>query len=140
MTSHDPFDFESHLSRRINEALSESNITPKMIAPRFDLLEDTIKNSYILRVDLPGMEKDELDLKIKDGILIISGIRKNDYKRETENSYIMQRSFGSFSRSIGLPSDVDTENISASMENGVLNVTIKKTLIPVEEVKKITIQ
>ena len=98
------------------------------------------EDAYYLEVDLPGLKKDEIDIRIEDNTLIISGERrvKNEMKRE--NYYKIESSFGKFSRSFALPDDIDVDKINAESENGVLEIVVPKLEVAeVEKVKKITI-
>lgn len=95
--------------------------------PQVDVRKKT--DYIIITCDLPGMEKDKIDITVKDRILTISGERelKEKSKKQEEASYIYKsiKSYGSFSRSIALPKDVDENNITANYEKGVLSIKIK---------------
>ncbi len=98
-------------------------------APRTDLVET--EDAYQLRLDVPGMSKDDLKINYKDNQLTVSGERTSDRTDEDEEYVRVERSFGQFYRAFSLPQTVDAENISASYENGVLSIRVPKT----EEVK-----
>jgi len=98
-------------------------------APRVDLAET--KNAYLVHVDLPGLSKDDLEINFHEGVLSISGER-NAEEREEETKYVrVERSYGRFYRAFTLPQMVKSDEIEASFENGVLNITVPKA----EEVK-----
>ncbi|WP_407646606.1 Hsp20/alpha crystallin family protein [Halarcobacter anaerophilus] len=82
--------------------------------------------AYHVDVDLPGVKKDDIKIDVHDNILIIQGER--NYKEETkkEDYYKVETSFGKFQRQFTLPENVDIENISASGNDGVLEVVIPK--------------
>ncbi|UCD94015.1 MAG: Hsp20/alpha crystallin family protein [Candidatus Zixiibacteriota bacterium] len=93
--------------------------------PRVDIVED--KDNIRLQFELPGMEKDEIKVVVEDGVLTVSGERKQE-SEEKENSFIRtERVYGSFSRSFTFPEDVDSEKVSADYKNGLLNITLAKT-------------
>jgi HSP20 family protein len=92
--------------------------------PAMDLVET--KDHLVLRADLPGMTEDDVSLEIKDGVLTISGERKSEHEDETEGYYRFERASGSFSRSLTLPRGVSPDSVSASFDNGVLEVRIPK--------------
>ena len=78
-----------------------------------------------ISADLPGLKKEEVNITIDKGILSISGERKEELKEE-KNNYIMKEiNYGTFSRSFSLGDKIDTENIEAEMENGVLKIKLK---------------
>jgi len=95
--------------------------------------------AYHVEVDLPGIKKDDIDLKIEDNTLTISGERKVKEEIKEENYYKIESSFGSFSRSFSLPEDTDLENIHAESTDGVLEVIIPKLETKVDKIKKISI-
>lgn len=84
------------------------------------------KDHYLIKVDLPGMEKDQVRVEVRNNILTIAGERKSENKQEDKDQgyYRMERSYGSFHRQIPLPSDVKEEGVSAQYNNGVLTVKI----------------
>jgi len=103
--------------------------------PEIDV--DESNTHYVVRIDLPGMEKNQINVEVKDHMLVISGNRKSE-KEETDqhgNFYRAERSFGSFSRTVPLPVDANQDDIQAEYKNGVLIVKIAK-LAPVEDAKK----
>ncbi|RLD15908.1 Hsp20/alpha crystallin family protein [candidate division KSB1 bacterium] len=100
-------------------------------------IEET-KDAYKISVELPGMEKDDIDIEVKDNVLTISGEKKEERESEEGTFYRRERRFGKFSRSINLPNDINIDDISAEYKNGVLMLTLPKT----EEAKpkKITVK
>jgi HSP20 family protein len=92
--------------------------------PAMDLAEE--KDSLVLKADLPGMSEDDVDVEVKDGVLTISGERKAEERKEEKGYYRIERSFGSFSRSLTLPEGIDPDKVSAEFDNGVLEVRIPK--------------
>lgn len=100
-----------------------------MWAPSVDISETA--DNFIVRAELPGMSKDNIDLEIENNVLSIKGERNFEKKDEGENYHFVERSYGSFYRSFTLPRNVDPEGIGAEYKDGVLVVTIPKK----EEVK-----
>ena len=82
--------------------------------------------AYHIDVDLPGVNKDDISVNIKDGYLVISGERNIKDEVKEEDYYKVETRFGKFSRSFTVPDNVDIENITASSENGVLEVIVPK--------------
>jgi HSP20 family protein len=92
--------------------------------PAMDLVET--EDHFVLRADLPGMTEDDVKIEFEDGTLTISGERKAEHESKNEGYYRVERAFGSFSRSLTLPQGVDPESVTASFDNGVLEVRIPK--------------
>ncbi len=96
--------------------------------------------AYHIEVDLPGVKKDDINIQIEDGVLVVSGERKVKKEIKEENYYKIESNFGSFSRSFSLPEEVDVESIHAESEDGVLEVVVPKLeSAKVDKVKKIEI-
>jgi HSP20 family protein len=92
--------------------------------PAMDLVEDD--EQLILRADLPGLSRDDVEIEIKDRVLTVSGERKTEDEQRSEGFYRVERAFGSFSRSMTLPDGIDAERVSAEFADGVLEVRIPK--------------
>ena len=98
--------------------------TPSMWTPRADVAETD--ENYTVHVDVPGMNKEDLDINFQDGMLTISGERKSEVKEEKENFVRMERSTGRFYRSFRLPKQIDADRIGATYTDGVLTLTVPK--------------
>ena len=94
-------------------------------APRVDVHE-TDKEIH-LYIDLPGVNKDDIKVEIKNNVLTISGERKQMPKGEKAEYSRVERNYGKFERSFGLPDIVNTDSIGANYKDGVLTVTLQKT-------------
>ncbi len=133
----DPFkelrDFENRFLSRFNE--QESNITA--FTPKVNTREGEF--AYHIDVDLPGVKKEDINIDVRDNVLTISGERNFKKEVKEEDYYKVETDFGKFTRSFTLPDNVDIENISATAEDGVLEVVIPK-LKKEENVKKIEIK
>lgn len=93
--------------------------------PKVDITES--ENEYKLHADLPGMKKEDIKIEVENGVLAISGHKKNEHRVEKERYSHLERSYGSFSRTFYLPEHVDQNSISAQYRDGVLELTMKKT-------------
>jgi HSP20 family protein len=100
------------------------NGTGRRWIPAMDLVETD--DHLVLRADLPGMTEDDVDIEIKDNVLTVSGERKAEHEDKSEGYHRVERSFGSFSRSLTLPAGVDPDKVEANFDNGVLEVRIPK--------------
>lgn len=92
--------------------------------PAMDVAET--EDHLVLKADLPGLTRDQVEIEIKDGMLTVSGERSAEDDEKSEGFYRIERSFGRFSRSMTLPRGVDAESVDASFTDGVLEVRIPK--------------
>lgn len=91
---------------------------------RLDMFEDG--GTLVVRAELPGVAKDDLSVKVAEDTLLISGERRHEEKVERRDYMRVERNYGSFSRSIPLPEGVKTEEISATLKDGVLEVRLPR--------------
>jgi len=110
--------------------------TPKVTsASHANLALDVVETetSYLISAALPGLKAEEIDMTVEDGVLTISGELKSnfDFSGDSEDEkvtfHLRERFYGGFSRKLRLPKDVDTDEISASHEDGVLTITLAKS-------------
>jgi HSP20 family protein len=93
--------------------------------PALDIHED--KDNFIVRAELPGMKREEIDVSLHDGALSISGERKLEQKFEEAEVYRTERFFGKFQRTVSLPAAVAADKVKAQYKDGVLTITLPKT-------------
>ena len=91
-------------------------------SPQIEMYEKD--NQLVICTDLPGLTQEDIQLEVSDDMLTIQGERRNEFEDSQEGYYRSERSYGSFSRAIPLPEGVDTDNVKASFENGVLKVMV----------------
>ncbi|MBN2412078.1 Hsp20/alpha crystallin family protein [candidate division KSB1 bacterium] len=103
-------------------------------SPRIDVKET--KDAYEVMADLPGLKKENIEISVHENVLTLKGERKHEEKKEGENEYYMERSYGSFCRSFQIPSKVKSEEINATYKDGVLQLRLPKA----EEAKPREIQ
>jgi HSP20 family protein len=109
---------------RVFDAFFGQTETGRRWVPAVDLVE--AEDHFVLKADLPGLTESDVNIEVQDGTLTISGERKAEHERDERGWYRIERSFGSFSRSLTLPDGVDADRIAASFEHGVLEVRIPK--------------
>jgi HSP20 family protein len=80
-----------------------------------------------ITTELPGIDEKDVEISVADGILTIRGEKKEEKKEEKKTYRLIERSYGSFERSLALPRSVDTASVNATMSNGVLKITIAKS-------------
>jgi HSP20 family protein len=128
--------FEDILGRPFLPAMWRRIPTMEMgWAPAIEVLEK--EDKFVVKAELPGMKEEDIDISVVGDTLTIKGERKAESEVKEEDYYCCERSYGSFSRSIALPSSVDAKKIEASYENGVLEVSLPKT--PEVKPKKISV-
>jgi HSP20 family protein len=94
----------------------------------------------IVKAELPGMEKKDIDVKLTKNTVTISGEKKKEEKVEKKNYYKVERSYGTFSRAVSLPSEVLTDKAKAHYSNGVLVIRVPKTEEAKKKEKKVMIE
>jgi HSP20 family protein len=92
------------------------------VKAKMDLAET--KDGLVLSIDLPGLEEKDVNVAVSDGVLTVSGEKKIETEQKDKNYHFVERSYGSFSRSIALPAGVSADQIKATMSKGVLTVTV----------------
>ncbi|HEY2084240.1 MAG TPA: Hsp20/alpha crystallin family protein [Verrucomicrobiae bacterium] len=93
-------------------------------APTLDIFED--KDNFIVKAELPGMKKEDIDVSLHDGTLSISGERKSEAKWDGAEVYRAERFFGRFQRTVALPAPVAAGKIKGQYKDGILTVTLPK--------------
>jgi HSP20 family protein len=93
--------------------------------PKLDFYEEG--KNYTVQADIPGMEEKDLNIELEDGRLTLSGKKEDNFESKDKNYHRIERSYGSFTRSIDLPNNIDAEKISADYKKGVLTITIPKS-------------
>ena len=131
LTRWDPFRELYSLQNRVGRLLEEQygggreeSLTAGAFVPPVDIYED--EHSVQLKLEVPGIDEKELDVKVENNTLTITGERKFEKEEKEENFRRVERRYGSFTRSFTLPSTVSTEDINASYENGVLTIKLAK--------------
>ncbi len=107
-------------------------------APRLDVTE-TDKELKV-RAELPGMDEKDVEVTLTPGTLTIRGEKKEEHEEKNGTYYRMERSFGSFSRSIPLPREVDQDKVSAAFKKGILTITLPKSGDTEERSRKIPVK
>jgi len=103
---------------------AEGDLLEGAWTPLVDVCED--KDSVLVRADLPGLNKEDIDLSILGSTLTIKGEKKSESEVKEENYHRVERSYGLFQRSVQLPAEVDESKVEASYKDGVLEVKLPK--------------
>lgn len=99
-----------------------SSIQDSLWTPQVEVFERG--NQLVVRADLPGLTKDDIDVKITDDAIVLQGERKQESEEKEEGYYRSERSYGSFYRSIPLPEGINADEANATFHNGVLEITM----------------
>lgn len=116
----DPFQDLFPMRRRF-QPLSD---TESAWTPAVDILEQG--DNLVIRAEVPGIERDAIDVKLEDNTLILSGKRVRETEGDDTRAFRRERVYGSFVRSFNLPKTVDATRITAEYKNGVLEITVPK--------------
>jgi HSP20 family protein len=131
LTRWDPFRELNALQQRMNRLFDEQysggreeSLTTGAFVPPVDVYED--EHSIQLKLEVPGVDEKDLDIKVENNVLTVSGERKFEKEEKEENFHRVERRYGSFSRSFTLPNTVETDNIQADYDQGVLKIRLAK--------------
>jgi HSP20 family protein len=130
LTRWEPFREFSTLQDRMNRLFRESfegqeqSLTTASFAPAVDVYED--EHNVTLKIEVPGIEEKDIDIRIENNVLTLHGERKIEKEEKEENYRRVERQYGSFTRTFTLPNTVDTENVQANYDKGVLKIGLPK--------------
>ena len=121
------FGLRDELHRLIDHPLDEIARGTQLLRvwnPAVDVYED--KDNVFVKAELAGLKKEDINVSLEDGVLTLSGERKSEQKSDNAETHRSERFVGRFSRSLTLPSEVKTDEVKASYQNGILTVTLPK--------------
>jgi len=124
---------DSNLQSRAMPGISLSNI----YRPQIDVSGDT--NCYEINLEVPGLTESDISLEVKDDVLTIKGKKEERSEDKDKHYYRVERSYGSFQRTLALPDDAIGDEIKANLDKGVLRLEIPRRETPDQEVKRISI-
>lgn len=116
------------IDRLFDSPLTELTRTAQLLsgwAPALDVYEE--KDSFVVKAELAGMKKEDIEVSFHDGSLSISGERKSESQHEDTEVYRAERFFGRFQRTVTLPAAVAADKVKGAYKDGVLTVTLPKT-------------
>jgi HSP20 family protein len=121
----EPFGREfSSLANRLNQAFDFERESFSNWCPPVDIYED--RDEVVLKAELPGMKKEDIDVRVENNVLTLNGQRKQEKEAKEDGYFRSERSYGTFSRSFTLPTTVDVKKISASYKDGILTVQLPR--------------
>jgi HSP20 family protein len=113
-----------------------AEVVGKKISQAFDNLASHLpfanlakkeNSAFHIEVDLPGVKKEDIDLKIEDDTLVVSAVRHYKNELSVDSYYVCESSFGKMERRFVLPDNIDTQKVNASFDNGRLEIELQKT-------------
>jgi len=127
---HDPFDLLNDLQEDFGRLFSPSlrtNVSEndRTMTPSLEIHED--ENQFTLSADVPGIDRKNIDISVTGNTLTLKGERSKEIQKKEKGYYYSERSYGSFQRSVQLPSEVEADKIAANYKDGVLEVVIPKS-------------
>jgi HSP20 family protein len=102
----------------------DSSLLAQNWKPAVDIVEDN--DAYVAKVELPGVNKDDVKITMQDNVLTIRGEKKTENKGKEGNMHRVERFYGSFQRSFSLPTSVKSDKIEAEYKDGILTVSMPK--------------
>ncbi len=132
LTRWDPFREFTSLQHRMDRLFRdfygpegrEEALTTTTFAPPVDVYED--EHNLTLKIEVPGIEEKDIDVRVENNTLTVTGERKIEKEEKEENYRRVERQYGSFTRTFTLPQTVDAENVSADYDKGVLKISLPK--------------
>jgi HSP20 family protein len=131
LTRWEPFREFATLQGRMNRLFRDSytggqdeSLTTSTFAPALDVYED--EHQVVLKIEVPGIDEKDIDVRVENNTLTVHGERKIEKEEKEENYRRVERQYGSFTRTFTLPQTVDTENVSANYDKGVLKINLPK--------------
>src|SRR5579872_925280 len=117
---------QDRMNRLFHDSFSEDReaLTTTAFAPAVDVYED--EHDVTLKIEVPGIDEKDIDVRVENHTLTVSGQRKFEKEEKEENYRRVERQYGSFTRSFTLPNTVDTETITANYDKGILNIKLAK--------------
>ncbi len=106
--------------------------------PAVDVTEDD--KAYKIAAEMPGVEEKDIEVNVNEDTLVLKGEKRQEKEEKGKNTYVSERSYGSFQRAFALPQGVDRDKIAADFSKGVLTVTLPKTSESQKQQKKIEIK
>jgi HSP20 family protein len=115
---------EGNLFRRVNASPGDESVTAEW-APLVDVIED--EKEYLIKVELPEVQKENVKVTVENGTLTISGERKAEKEEKNRKFHRVERYYGRFERTFGIPDDADGNGVKAEFKDGVLRVHLAKS-------------
>jgi HSP20 family protein len=135
----EPFTLLGQLDSTFDELIRRNfGAGTQHLLPAVDMATDG--TDVVISMELPGITPDDVDIQVANGLLTISGERKDTVDSNTGRILVRELRYGSFQRSFALPDGVDADRVTAEFDNGVLKVRVADVTTPVEQPRKIAVR
>ena len=133
ITRWDPFSEVASLQNRMNSLFQDFSrtqggendlLTTAGFVPPVDVYED--EHKIVLKLEVPGIKQDEIDVRLENSTLTVRGERKFEKEEKEENFHRIERRYGTFYRAFTLPTTIDSENVKAHYDAGILKLELSK--------------
>jgi len=124
ITRYEPWGLLNQLQRELERGTVEGSTATAEWAPTVDIKEEAER--FLIHADIPGVNPEEIDVSMEDGVLTIKGEKKTEAETEKEGYKRVERTYGSFYRRFSLPDTANPDAISAASKHGVLEIVIPK--------------
>jgi HSP20 family protein len=120
---------QDHFNQLFNDTFArafgdQQEVSPRAWIPPVDIYETG--DSLVLKAELPGINPDDVEIRVEDSTLYLKGERKFEKEVKEENLHRVERSYGTFTRSFSLPNTIDSDEVKAEYQNGILTLTMPK--------------
>ena len=112
--------------------------TADWLKPSLDIASDN--KEYSIKVELPGIDANNITIEYTDDTLKIKGEKHQEKEEREKDFYRVERSYGSFQRTLNIPEDADTDKITSKYKDGVLSITVPRKILPQKDTKKIKVK
>lgn len=125
----DVLNIQREINRMFNDFFrsgwgEDSSLVPTAWSPATDIIEEG--DAFVVKVELPGLSKQDVRITIENGTLTVRGEKKQEKESKTSSYHRVERSYGAFQRSFALPATVTAEKVDASFADGILTVKLPK--------------
>jgi HSP20 family protein len=117
-------DFNRLFREAFSPVFGEGELSTRTWAPPVDIYENG--ESLVLKAELPGVNPDDVEIRVEDNTLYLKGERKFEKEVKEQNYHRVERSYGTFTRTFSLPNSIDADKVAASYKDGVLTLTMPK--------------
>jgi len=123
---HDLMDVQNRLRQLLPTPFGQPFLAQALgWTPSVDVTESG--GNLVVTAELPGLSRDDVDIDLSDGVLTIRGEKQEEKERDQQEMHVIERSFGTFSRSFTLPYDVDENKVNAEFKNGILRIVLPRS-------------
>lgn len=129
LSRRDPVTGVTRLSESLDQFFNDfwsagAPVETSLLSPAIDVAENEV--SLSVTAELPGLERKDIDLSVKDGVLMLRGEKRMQEESKDRRYHRIERSYGAFFRALALPETVDADRVDAAFRNGVLTITLPK--------------